>query len=321
MATTSDDFGAKALGGFMGNSGALVAFVILFTLSSLFVPFFFTLPNLVGLLLSLSFVGMGACTMLFCLAAGEIDLSVESTAAVSGVLAAVLVNLTGSVAAGVLGGVLMGGLAGLFNGLIVAKLRLNPLIATLATMQLVRGLAFVVSNGSAVGVSNAAFYTLGNSYFFGLPSPVWITLSCFLVFGVLFNNTAYGKYALAIGGNREAARLAGVNVDFIRIVNFTLQGLVVGFAGVILASRMTSGQPNSSTGYSMDVVSACLLGGISLSGGHASIISAVVGVLIIATVQNAMSLLNLPTFNQYMTRGLILLAAVILDQMKNRKRA
>ncbi|MBN2062097.1 MAG: L-arabinose ABC transporter permease AraH [Deltaproteobacteria bacterium] len=289
-------------------------------MSSLFVPFFFSIPNLIGLLLSLSIVGMGACTMLFCLAAGDLDLSVESIAAVSGVLAAVLVNATGSVFAGVFGGVLVGGLVGLANGLIVAVLDVHPLITTLATAQLVRGLAFLVSNGSAVGVSNAGFYVLGNSYFFGLPGPVWITLVCFLVFGVIFGNTAYGKYSLAIGGNREAARFAGVRVSMIRITNFTLQGLVVGFAGVILASRMTSGQPNSSTGYSMDVLSACLLGGVSLSGGHASIISAIVGVLIIATVQNVMNLLNLPTFNQYMMRGVILLAAVILDQVKNSKR-
>jgi L-arabinose transport system permease protein len=125
---------------------------------------------------------------------------------------------------------------------------------------------------------------------------------------------------LAIGGNKEAARLAGINVERVKMIIFTLQGFMAGFAGVVLASRMTSGQPNTSQGFSLDVISACVLGGVSLSGGVAPILGAIVGVLIMGTVQNAMNLLNIPTFYQYVVRGAILLIAVLIDQFKQQAR-
>ena len=131
---------------------------------------------------------------------------------------------------------------------------------------------------------------------------------------------SFGKNTVAIGGNKEAARLSGINVDRTRIIIFSLQGLMAGFAGVVLASRMTSGQPNTSQGFSLDVISACVLGGVSLSGGVAPIMGAIVGVLIMGTVQNAMNLMNIPTFYQYVVRGFILLVAVLIDQFKQQTR-
>jgi L-arabinose transport system permease protein len=160
------------------------------------------------------------------------------------------------------------------------------------------------------------FFNLGNGQFLGLPNPIWITIVCFIVFGVLLNNTSYGKNTLAMGGNMEATRLAGVAVDKIKIMIFTIQGMMAGFAGVVLASRMTSGQPNTSIGFSLDVISACVLGGVSLSGGVAPIQGAIVGVLIMGTVQNSMNLMNIPTFYQYVVRGTILLIAVLIDRFK-----
>lgn len=302
---------------FLGRHKLRLTIVAVLAAISLSVPFFLTASNLVGLMLSLSMVGMGACAMLFCLSSGNIDLSIESIAALSGVTAAVVVNGTGSVALGSACGVLVGALVGTVNGLIVTKLKVNSLIATLAMMQIVRGLCFVASNGSAVGVSDEGFYAIGNSFLLGIPSPVWIAFACIAVLGFVFGEMSFGRDVLAIGGNRESARLAGVAVDRSQILVFAVQGLVVGAAGVILASRMTSGQPNSSTGYSFDVVSACLLGGVAISGGRGTISGVILGVLAIGVVQNAMSLLNLPAFNQYLTRGGILLAAVIYDQAMN----
>jgi L-arabinose transport system permease protein len=320
MKRVADRAGGWALS-LLRNSGMVAVFFILFAALSLLVPFFLTVPNLIGLLLSVSMVGMGACTMLFCLASGEIDISIESTVALSGVLAAVLINLTGSVALGVLGGAAAGGLVGLVNGLVVAKLRINSLIATLAVMQVVRGLCFIISRGSAVGVSTPEFFAIGNGYFLGVPAPVWITALCFLAFAVVFKRTAFGRNTLAVGGNREAARQAGIRVDAVKIAIFSIQGTLMGVAGVVLASRMTSGQPNTSSGYSLDVVSACVLGGVSLSGGSGSVSGALVGVLIMGTVQNAMGLLNMPTFYQYVTRGLILLFAVVYDRLRSMRKA
>jgi len=308
--------GRRLLAGLWQNSGMLAIFVVLFAVLSLTVPFFFTWQNMVGLALSVSLVGMVACAMLFCLASGDFDLSVEAVVAFSGVLAAVVIGATGSVALGIAAGILAGGVVGLVNGVVIAKFGINALITTLATMQIVRGLGLVVSGGSAVGITKTAFFALGNDSMLGVPYPVWITLVCFAVFGVLLSKTTYGRNTLAIGGNREAARLAGIPVAKVRITIFAVQGLMAGFAGVILASRMTSGQPNTSAGFSLDVISACVLGGVSLTGGVGSMLGVVVGVLIMGTVQNAMTLLNIPTFYQYIARGIILLAAVLLDRLK-----
>jgi L-arabinose transport system permease protein len=148
-----------------------------------------------------------------------------------------------------------------------------------------------------------------------------VTLVCFLVFGFLLNRTVYGRNTLAIGGNREAARLSGVDVDRTKIVIFSLQALMAGGAGVILSSRITSGQPNASQGFEMDVISACVLGGVSLSGGVGTMVGTVVGVLIMGTVQNVLNLLNVPTFYQYVVRGTVLLLAVLFDQLKQRRNA
>jgi len=302
------------------NSGMLLVFIVLFTLLSIFVPYFLTLRNMIGLGLSVSMVGMVACTMLFCLASGDFDLSVENVVAFSGVTAVVLINQTNNVPLGIAAGILAGGLVGLFNGLIIAKAGINALITTLAMSQIVRGLAFIVSGGQALSVGNAGFFGLGNGILLGIPAPIWITVVCFIVFAALIRSTTYGKNTLAIGGNKEAARLAGINVNGTKIVIFTVQGLMAGFAGVVLASRMTSGQPNTSQGFSLDVISACVLGGVSLSGGVAPILGAIVGVLIMGTVQNAMNLMNIPTFYQYIARGLILLIAVLIDKVKQRTR-
>lgn len=294
-------------------------FILLFVVLSLFVPFFFTWVNMVGLALSVATVGMIACTMLFCLASGDFDLSVESIVAFTGVLVAVVINATGSVMIGILAGLLAAGSAGLINGFIIAKLRINALITTLATMQIMRGLGFIVSGGTAVGIKAPGFFLLGSGNFLDIPIPVWITILCFIVFGFLLNRTTYGRNTLAIGGNREAALLAGIPVDRIKIIIFTTQGLMAGLAGIVLASRMTSGQPNSSVGLSLDVISACVLGGVSLSGGVGTVLGTIVGVLIMGTVQNAMNLLNIPTFYQYVARGGILLLAVLFDQLKYRR--
>lgn len=302
------------------NSGMLLIFIILFILLSAFVPYFLTLRNMIGLGLSVSMVGMVSCTMLFCLASGDFDLSVENIVAFSGVTAAVVINMTDNVLLGIALGVLGGGLIGFINGVIIAKAGINALITTLAMSQIVRGFAFIVSGGQAKSIGNAGFFGLGNGMFLGLPNPIWITFFCFIIFAVLIKSTTFGKNTLAIGGNKEAARLAGINVERTKMIIFSLQGLMAGFAGVVLASRMTSGQPNTSQGFSLDVISACVLGGVSLSGGVAPIVGAIVGVLIMGTVQNAMNLLNIPTFYQYVVRGSILLIAVLIDQFKQQSR-
>ena len=305
---------AGALANLWANAGMWVVFCALFAGVSIFVPSFLTPFNMKALAVSVATVGMVSCTMLFCLASGHFDLSVETILSMSGVLAAVVVTSTGNVLFGVLAGIAAGGVVGAVNGIVIAKFKINALITTLATMQIVRGLGYLICRGEAVSVGNESFFALGASALFGIPTPVWITAVCFMVFGVLLNKTVFGRHTLAIGGNKEAARLAGIDVFKTQFGIFLMQGFVAGFAGVIVASKMTSGQPRPPEGFALDVISACVLGGVSLSGGVGTMTGAIVGVLIMGTVANAMNLLNVDTFYQYVVRGAILLAAVLFDK-------
>jgi L-arabinose transport system permease protein len=245
---------------------------------------------------------------------------VASTVAFAGVVAAAVTTSTGSVFIGVMGGIVAGGAVGAFNGLVIAKFGINSLIATLAAMEFVRGLAYITSGGDAVMITVPGFFDLGSASFLGLTLPVWTMLACFVIFGVILNMTAFGRNVLATGGNAEAAALAGVNVRRLKIIVFGLQGVVAGVVGVLLASRMGLGDPNTSMGLELAVISACVLGGVALSGGVATITGVVVGVLIMGCVQNAMGLLNVPTFYQYLVRGGILLLAVMFDRWKHTRR-
>jgi L-arabinose transport system permease protein len=309
---------ASALAAFFDRAGMLVVLALLFAGCSLFVENFFSLANMRGLALAVSMTGMVACTMLFCLASGDFDLSIGSVVACAGVIAAVVMNQTGSIAAGIALALAFGAVVGATNGFVVARLGINALITTLATMQIVRGLGFIVSGGSAVGIGQDGFFALGNSTLLGIPTPVWITAACFAVFGFILNRTVFGRDTLAVGGNPEAAHLAGIAVARVKLIIFTAQGVMAAFAGIVLASRVTSGQPNTSLGFELEVISACVLGGVSLTGGVGSMAFVIAGVLIMGIVQNAMNLLNVPTFYQYVARGLILLAAVLFDRWKRR---
>lgn len=303
---------------FLDEWAMLLAALGIFLLCTLVIDNFLSPMNMRGLGLAISTTGIAACTMLYCLASGHFDLSVGSVIACAGVIAAVVMRDTNSVFLGVSAALGMGLLVGLINGIVIAKLRINALIATLATMQIVRGLAYIFSNGKAVGVMDEGFYVFGNGQVMGVPVPILITIVCFIFFGWLLNYTTYGRNTMAIGGNQEAARLAGVHVDRTKIIIFAVHGLVGALAGVVLASRMTSGQPMVGQGFELTVISACVLGGVSLSGGIGMIRHVIAGVLILAIIENAMNLKNIDTFYQYVIRGTILLIAVIIDRLKQR---
>ncbi|PIO98187.1 L-arabinose ABC transporter permease AraH [Pleomorphomonas carboxyditropha] len=301
----------------LGEQGLLVIFVVAFAAVSIFVPSFLTERNMLGLFQSVVTIGIVACTMMFCLASRDFDLSVGSIVAFTGMVAVMASNASGSIVIGLITALACGTFVGFVNGVIIAKLRINALITTLATMQIVRGLALISSDGRAVGINDPGFYQLALSRFLGIPTPIWIMVALFCVFGFVLNRSVFGRNTLAIGGNPEASRLAGVNVDGMRIWIFTIQGLVCAVAGILLASRITSGQPNAATGLELSAISACVLGGVSLAGGRAAMTGVIVGVLILGIAENAMNLLNIQAFYQYLVRGLILLLAVLLDNVRS----
>jgi L-arabinose transport system permease protein len=305
-------------GGLWRAAGMIPIFVLLIVCASMFVNGFASSYNMQSLALSVVTVGLLACTMMFCLAAGDFDLSVGSVLAMSEMLAAIVANKTGSYAAGCAAGILAGGIVGLLNGTVISVVGINALITTLATMQIVRGLAYILGNGISVPVSVQSAQLLGRSSFLGLSTPVWILIAVVLVFGILLNFTTFGRNTLAVGGNSEAARLAGIRVWRIKLIIFVLQGMMAGFAGAILASRLGLADPKDGQGLELKVISACVLGGVSLTGGIASISGAIIGVLIMGTVQNIMDLLIIPWYWQFVVSGAILLTAVMLDRLKQK---
>lgn len=292
---------------------------------------FATAQNASGLLLAISTVGILCCSMLFCLVSGDFDLSVGSVVALSGVLAVEVTNRTGSVAVGVAAGLGAGAAVGLVNGIVVAFLRINPLITTLATMQAARGLAYIVGNGKTVSPTVAGFGDLGGSFqipwghnelgeqaYLALGYPVVVLAVCLVVFGILLHLSVFGRSVLAMGGNEEAARLAGIPVRRTRMLVFVIQGAMAGLAGVLLAARLQTGDPKAELGLELKVISACVLGGVALTGGRGTILAIIWGMLIMGAVQRAMDLKQVGIYWQYLISGGILLAAVIVDRFKSK---
>lgn len=311
----------KLRSGMKDVMGMLGVFIILFVVMALFVDNFSTPLNLKNLLLMVSTVGMLSCTMLLCLAGGDFDLSIGSTIALSSVMSALIINGTGNVALALLAPMLTGAFIGLVNGFVIAKLGINALITTLSTMQIVRGAAYLICNGSSVGTSSKEFTTLGNSTWLGLKSPVWITAALVALFAFILNKTTFGRNVMAIGGNAEAARLSGINIVKTKMMVFMMQGLVAALAGVVIASRVTSGQPREAEGMELQVISACVLGGVSLTGGVGTMTGVVVGVLIMGMIKNALQLRNVEQFYQLVIMGAVLLAAVIFDRWRSARAA
>jgi L-arabinose transport system permease protein len=302
----------------LGEQGLVILFLLALAIVSVTVPNFMTQRNILGLLQSVVTIGIVACTMMLCLASRDFDLSVGSTVAFSGMIAVMVSNHTESIGLGLLAALLAGVVVGAVNGVVIARLRINALITTLATMQIVRGLALISSDGRAVGVDDPAYFDIAQTDLFGVPVPIIVMALAFLLFGFVLNRTVFGRNTLAIGGNPDASRLAGVNVGTIRIWIFTLQGLACAVAGILLSSRITSGQPNAAQGLELSVISACVLGGVSLAGGRAAISGVLVGVLIMGIAENVMNLMNIQAVYQYVVRGVILLLAVLLDNLRTR---
>ncbi|MGI9860811.1 ribose ABC transporter permease [Moorella naiadis] len=299
--------------------GILIAVILLWVILAFIAPHFLSWQNIINIGLSISYVGVVAAAQTIVLIAGGFDLSVGSTAALAGIVAVLTMNASHNIIIAIIGGLLVGMAGGLFNGLSITKLKINALITTLATMSVLRGIAFLVSGGSAIGVLDREFYGLGIGQTLGIPNPVIILVLIFIAFHVLLNYTRFGRELYVVGGNPEAARLSGINVDKYRVRVFIISGAMAALTGIILASRMTSGQPTSGQGLEMDSITAAILGGTALAGGQGRMIGTVFGMILMGTVDNGLNLLNVPAFYQYIARGLLLLFGVAIDQLRARR--
>jgi ribose transport system permease protein len=296
--------------------GPLLALVAVCIGLAFMSPNFLTVGNSFDVMRQVSINALIAFGMTLSILLGGIDLSVGSILAVSSVLAAMMMR--GGHGAGLAVGiaVLAGAGMGSLNGVIIARGRVAPFIATLGMLTLLRGVALVLSNGSPIsGFSSHFFAMLGGGYVARLiPVPVVLMLAMFAVFWFVLTRTVFGRHVYATGGNAEAAKLSGVNTNRVQLLAYTVSGAMAALAGVILTSRLDSAQPTAGAGYELDAITAVVLGGTSLAGGRGWIFGTLVGALLIGVLNNGLNLMGVSSFYQQVVKGSVILLAVLLDR-------
>ena len=304
-----------------GIGPILLALILLCVVLSLTTDTFLSTSNLTNIIVQTSVVGIAAVGGTFVIITSGIDLSVGSNVALSGMVAAYFMthNLPGGGVTGVLVALVVGMLVGAFNGLSTTALRLTPFIATLAALAMVRGLTQEVSKGQTIFGFPRSYTFLGNGAILGLQAPVIVTVLVFLIGHLLLTRTLFGHQVYALGGNREAARLAGIPVKRIEFSVYVLAGLCAGLAAVVLTGRLDAALASGATGLELQVIAAVVIGGTSLFGGRGSLAGTFIGVLLIGVINNGLTLLNVNPFLQQFVQGAVIFIAVLLDALNTRR--
>ncbi|WP_148302573.1 ABC transporter permease [Caldalkalibacillus mannanilyticus] len=283
-------------------------------------PTFFTSGNLLNIVRQMSIVGIVAIGVTMIIITTGIDLSSGSVIALTSVIVASVAQVDSyPVLFAVAIGLGIGLLCGLINGSIIAKGKIAPFIVTLGMMTAARGAALLYSGGKPIGGLSESFKFIGQGSLFGIPVPIIIFAAVAVISYILLNKTKFGKYVYAIGGNEQAAIIAGVNVTKYKILIYGYAGLLSGLAGIILTSRIASGQPTAGVMYELDAIAAAVIGGTSLAGGIGTIGGTVIGALIIGVMNNGLDLLNVSSYWQQILKGAIITVAVLIDSRKNKK--
>jgi inositol transport system permease protein len=294
--------------------GLIIALLVIGAVLSVLRPQFMTYTNLLNVARQISLNGILAVGVTYALLTGGVDLSVGSVVALAGVVAASLARPGDHPVLLPIGmGVLIGTLCGATNGTVVAYGRIAPFIVTLGMMTIARGLALVLSGGRPVSNLSPGFTGLGGDIA-GFPVPVLILLGVATGSAILLSRFRVGRYLYAVGGNEQAARAAGISVSRIKLFAYTVSGALAGLAGVVLAARITTGQPNAGVAYELDAIAAAVIGGTSLSGGVGTIGGTVLGALLMGVINNGLDLLNVSSYYQQIVKGLIIIGAVWLDR-------
>lgn len=306
---------------------AFSALIIIFVGFSFASPYFFTFDNIIGILIATAVNGLLAIGITFIIITGGIDLSVGTVMTLSAVMCGVFVTYWNlPIPLGILAGILTGGLAGFVNGLMISKFKIPPFIATLGMMNVARGLSLVISDLHPIyfdlekGFNNIAMGSILGSIIpgFDIPNGVLIMFGSAIVAGLILTKTVIGRYCFAIGSNEEAARLSGVNIVVWKTAIYTISGLFVGVAGVVIAARLNSAQPALGVGYELDAIAAAVIGGTSMSGGEGTIMGTIIGAFIISTLTNGLRIMSVPQEWQIVVTGLIIISAVYVDILRRK---
>lgn len=296
----------------------LAAVIVAVILLAIVEPAFLTPRNMRNLLDQNAGIGIIACGMTFVIIAGGFDLSVSATFAVSGIVAAIVANAT-TPALGLLTGVAAGTVIGFANGLIIASLKLNAFLTTLASSIVIRGIGIAISGGFLISVSDASYTALGRGAAFGITYPGIVFVTFVFLFMILLHGTQYGRYVFAVGGNEEAAKLSGINVGLIKGSTFAIAGFTAAIAGIMFSSKVATGIPNSGTGLELQAIAAVVLGGTSISGGSGAIWRTAVGVFLLAIINNAFNIMNLDAYVRDVVTGTLIILAVITNTLTGKR--
>ncbi len=307
---------------YLRNFASVLSLLIIVIVLSVLSPHFLTSENLISIALQMSVIAIMSIGQMWIIISGGIDLSVGSILALSGVATTMLINSNTPFLSALAAGILVGSFAGFINGFLIAVGKLPPFISTLGMMGIARGMALIITKGVPIFGLPSYFAVLGNGRLWGvLPYPVLITLVLAIIAHFVLTRTPFGRYTYAIGSNFEAARLSGVRTTSMLIYIYTIGGLLAGLGGIILASRLSTGQPTAGTGYELDVIAACVIGGASLSGGVGTIWGAILGSLLIGVLRNGCNLLDISAFWQQVAIGGIIVIAVFVDQYQKKNKS
>ena len=299
--------------------GIFIVFSIICLIISFISPQFLTVSNWTIIITQVSINALLAFGVTFVIITGGIDLSLGSIVAVAGVSAAMLAHPDSyPVLVPVFAGLFAGLLMGAFNGFIITKSKIAPFIVTLGTMTIGRGLALILSNGRPVSNLSDSFVFIGSGKIMGIPFLIIILILMFILCSVILNKTILGRYIYAVGGNEQAARASGINITQVKMAVYSISGLLAGLSGILLTSRITTGQPNAGAGFELDAIAAVVIGGTSTTGGKGSIAGTLVGVLLIGVINNSLDLLNVTSYYQQVVMGIIIIGAVVLDSMNQK---
>lgn len=308
---------------FKDNIGIIIALFAMFIFLTLFPTTrstFLTPKNMFNILRQNASNLFLATGMTMVIILGGIDLSVGSVIALSGVVAAgCVVNFGLPEAVGFAAAILVGALVGLFNGFIICKTDIPPFIVTLASMNITKGIALVLTGGAPIRCMTDAFKFPGAGYVGPVPTPVILMVVIFIIAAMLINKTQFGRHIYAVGGNVQAAKFSGISVEKVKFIVYAYTGVMAGIAGVVIASRLYSGQPTAGDGAEMDAIASVVVGGTSMSGGSGRIGGTLIGVLIIGVLNNGLNLMGVDSNFQYIVKGLVILLAVYVDFLRNKK--
>lgn len=317
----------KAMWRIISRFQSLLVLVLMIVVMSLLSDRFLTPANGWNIARQISVNVCLSIGMTLVILAGGIDLSVGSILALAGAITAGLIKtplvipwlgiqLEFTVFGGIVTGLVVGMLLGWFNGQMITRVKIPPFVATLGMLSIARGLTMLWTKGFPITGLGSTFAIIGTANFLGAPVPVWIAGMLVVAFMIITNKTRFGRYIYAVGGNEQAARLSGLNVDRIKLWIYTLAGGLSAVAGLIVTSRLDSAQPNAGTGYELDSIAAVVIGGTSLSGGRGSIWGTVIGCLIIGVLNSGLVLLDVSPFWQQVVKGVVILLAVAIDRFK-----